>query len=102
VKGRAHPGFIIFIYEFAKPAVVGQFECNATLKGCELTAVGERCDTHGTRSDLIHEVWLSDWYNHRRDWLRVLSPSYENCLTSLRLSAFQIAQPGSLLLKIDH
>jgi hypothetical protein len=30
-----------------------QFECNAILKGCELIAVGERCDTHGTRSDLI-------------------------------------------------
>jgi hypothetical protein len=25
--------------------VVGQFECNAILKGCELIAVGERCDT---------------------------------------------------------
>jgi hypothetical protein len=32
---------------------VGQFERNAILKGCELIAVGERCDTHGTRSDLI-------------------------------------------------
>jgi len=27
---------------------VGQFECNAILKGCESIAVGERCDTHGT------------------------------------------------------
>jgi hypothetical protein len=35
------------------PGVVGQFEYNAILKGCELIAVGERCDTHGTRSDLI-------------------------------------------------
>jgi len=33
--------------------MVGQFECNAILKGCESIAVGERCDTHGTRSDLI-------------------------------------------------
>jgi hypothetical protein len=31
--------------------VVSQFD--AILKGCELLAVGERCDTHGTRSDLI-------------------------------------------------
>jgi hypothetical protein len=33
--------------------VVGQFECKVILKGCELIAVGERCDTHGTRSELI-------------------------------------------------
>ena len=33
--------------------VVRQFACNAILKGRELIAVGERCDTHGTRSDLI-------------------------------------------------
>jgi len=32
---------------------VGQIECNAIPKGCESIAVGERCDTHGTRSDLI-------------------------------------------------
>ena len=30
-----------------------QFEFNAILKGCKLIAVGERCDTHGTRSDLM-------------------------------------------------
>jgi len=32
---------------------VGQFECKVILKGYELIAVGERCDTHGTRSELI-------------------------------------------------
>ena len=36
-----------------KKLVVSQFECSAILKGCELIAVGECCDTHGTRSDLI-------------------------------------------------
>jgi hypothetical protein len=44
--------------------VVGQFECNAILKGCELIAVGERCDTHGTRSDLI--LTLKGSHLHQR------------------------------------
>ena len=48
----------------AFPCVVSQFECNAILKGCELIAVGERCDTHGTRSDLI--LTLKGSHLHRR------------------------------------
>ena len=43
---------------------MGQFECDAILKGCELIAVGERCDTHGTRSDLI--LTLKGSYLDRR------------------------------------
>src|SRR6266568_5259304 len=45
-----------------RSSVVGQ--CNAILKGCELIAVGERCDTHGARSDLI--LTLKGSHLHRR------------------------------------
>jgi len=47
-----------------KSLVVGQFECNIILKGCELIAVGEPCDTHGIRSDLI--LTLTGSHLHRR------------------------------------
>ncbi|HEU0047687.1 MAG TPA: hypothetical protein VFQ43_08795 [Nitrososphaera sp.] len=55
--------------------VVGRFECNTILNGCELITVGECRDTRGTSTDLILTSSESVGINFSLRYLGVLCAS---------------------------